>query len=216
MNPIVKNLIRSGFKPTKKTGEGIKLNRADGSFAFYKGNGRIEGLIKGGLDANDSLDEGTVSSSLLMAILLGTAATYFTTDLTIVDGHSMEPTLTNLQVIVNSKSNVNKMITKGCVIKFKDYENDTCIKRVVGMPGERVTQTKHGLAINGQIVDKDTQWITGRKGVTTPEISSSDSNMDYVLAKNEYFVMGDNRNYSTDSRHVGPIHQTKILSVIVR
>jgi signal peptidase I len=216
MNPIVKDILGKGFKPTKKSSAGIELRRDDGSFAIYKGGGRIEGFIRGGLDDSNSLEEGMIGSGILMAILLGVSTTYFTTDLTIVNGKSMAPTFHTCQVIVNSKVHVPKIITRNCIIKFKDVDGDTCLKRVIGLPGDKISVTDDGLAVNGHIVSKSTHWISGGTPQTDPNSSPPDNSMNFTLEEGQYFVMGDNQDHSVDSRHYGPIKRSSIISVVVK
>ena len=68
------------------------------------------------------------------------------------------------------------------------------VKRIVGLPGERVTMTEGALCINGEAVDEDFPLRKSLRGFE-----------ERTLGPDEYFVMGDNRPCSHDSRRIGPI-----------
>lgn len=76
------------------------------------------------------------------------------------------------------------------------------VKRVVGLPGERVVFTEGILLIDGdRLVEPYLHGLPPYPGLEDAEFS---------LARDEYFVMGDNRSYSTDSRHCGPVTRSSI------
>lgn len=75
------------------------------------------------------------------------------------------------------------------------------VKRVVGLPGERVSMTEGALYINGAEVTEDFPLRRSLRGFD-----------ERTLGPDEYFVMGDNRPCSSDSRRVGPIHRRAILA----
>jgi signal peptidase I len=218
MNKAVNNLLNKGFEVTKNTGKELALKKTDGSVVLFKSNGKVEGLLKGKVTSDFPIEEGRVSTAISMLALMGTTTTYFTTDFTISNGHSMSPTFTNMQVIINSKYDPTAhVITKNCIVKFLDPTGDRCLKRVVGLPGDHVKVTNNGLEINGKVVDKDSMWIQDRgTEINNDRVSSGISKSDYVLQENEYFVLGDNLGHSTDSRHFGPISKTNIIRVVVR
>lgn len=113
-----------------------------------------------------------------------------------VDGYSMEPTLHNGEFVI-----VNKLAYKlgtpdyGDVIVFH-YPRDPkqeYIKRVIGLPGDRVKVT------NGQVYVND-QLITEPYIAAAPKYQS-----EWVVPENSLFVLGDNRNNSSDSHNWGPV-----------
>lgn len=212
---VVNNFIHKGFFVTNTTKQSIELKNSNGSIIYVKPNNKIEGLIKEKIIDNP-LSEGKISKNVSVLILMGLSLTYFTTDFTIVYGHSMEPNLKNFEVFINSKINVKKVIRHGTVVKFKDFEGDICLKRVLGIPGDKVKITENGLEINGKVVDKDTSWITGKNIEVSADRSTSDNVMEYILSDDEYFVLGDNRENSTDSRAYGPIKKTHIMTIVIK
>lgn len=75
------------------------------------------------------------------------------------------------------------------------------VKRVVGLPGERISMEEGALYVDGAEVTEDFPLRRSLRGFD-----------ERTLGPDEYFVMGDNRPCSSDSRRVGPIHRRAILA----
>lgn len=127
----------------------------------------------------------------------------------IVSGNSMDPTFNNGHyLIVDQLSYRFEKPKRGEVIVFK-YPNDPSkffIKRIIGLPGEKVE------IISGEV------YIIGASGksvkLNEPYIESSrqkHDNWNVSLASDEYFVMGDNRIASSDSRVWGALKEKFIV-----
>ncbi len=126
----------------------------------------------------------------------------------IVNGASMDPTFeTGQYLIVDQLSYRFEEPKRDSVVIFK-YPKDTTkyfIKRIIGLPGETVE-------INGtEVTIKN---ATNPNGFVLPEpyvLHSKEDMMTITLKDNEYFVMGDNRAGSSDSRIWGPVKKTLII-----
>jgi len=149
----------------------------------------------------------------ILLIVITISASYFiTTNVfvkTSVSGTSMEPTLKEGQVvIVNKLEYYIKSPKRNDVIVYKQSNKEHSyfeIKRVIGLPGETV-KIKNGIVyINDEAI---------KEKVKTEAISNSGLAEEGVkLDDNEYFVLGDNRNDSEDSRFasVGNILKNEII-----
>lgn len=129
----------------------------------------------------------------------------------IVDGSSMDPTFeTNQYLIVDELSYRFKPISRGDVIIFK-YPNDTSkyfIKRIIGLPGETVQIEGTKVTISNS---KDNpQSFTLTEEYIAPANFTSDHRL-VPLSDSQYFVMGDNRGASFDSRSWGPLDKKYII-----
>ncbi len=126
-----------------------------------------------------------------------------------VSGSSMEPTLSHEDhLIVDKLSYKFKEPERFDIIVFPfQYDRDTYyIKRIIGLPGEIVQIDEEGnIYIDGEILEEN----YGREVIENPGRASEA----IVLGEDEYFVMGDNRNNSSDSRDpsVGNIHRKDII-----
>lgn len=142
---------------------------------------------------------------VVAAILLAVLITRFVAHHTSVEGSSMETTLTSGdQLIVENISYYFHNPERFDVVVFPFDDNTNYIKRVIGLPGETV-QIKNGYVyINGEILDEN----YGRDSINDPGIAANEIH----LGTDEYFVLGDNRNASVDSRdpEVGLIHGSDI------
>jgi signal peptidase I len=128
----------------------------------------------------------------------------------IVSGASMDPTFeTGEYLIVDQLSYRIGNPERGEVVIFKYPKDQTkyFIKRVIGLPGET-------LEINGtQITIKNAAHPEGFK-LTEPYIAANNEKIDTMsitLKNNEYFVMGDNRRQSSDSRAWGTLPRNLVV-----
>lgn len=118
----------------------------------------------------------------------------------LVNGSSMEPTLHNNELVLINKIGLNKVIDRYDIVVVK-YENSTIIKRVIGLPYETVEYINDILYIDGEIVNTKVDF---------------EYTKDFKLTagKNEYIVLGDNRNISKDSRIIGPVKESDIIGKV--
>ncbi|MBI2673735.1 MAG: signal peptidase I [Candidatus Zambryskibacteria bacterium] len=126
----------------------------------------------------------------------------------IVEGSSMDPTFeTGDYLIVDEFTYHFKTPERGSVLIFK-YPRDpkkSFIKRVIGLPGEKVSIS------NGQITIVNTEHPEGFS-LDEPYVKlvKKDS-ADYIIGEDEYFVLGDNRLASADSRIWGPVPKVNLV-----
>lgn len=128
-----------------------------------------------------------------------------------VDGASMEPTLFNGDNLIVDKLSYRFRDPERfdiIVFPFKYKERTYYIKRIIGLPGETVQIDEQGnIYINGEVLSES----YGREIIRPENVGLAAEPI--VLGEDEYFVMGDNRNNSTDSRfaQVGNIKREDII-----
>lgn len=127
----------------------------------------------------------------------------------IVSGASMDPTFYNGQYLIVDELSYNiGNPMRGDVVIFKYPKNPSqyFIKRVIGLPGETVN-----IDNNGKVTIKDASGNIALS-LTEPYVSyPKDDTALRTLAPGEYFVMGDNRAGSFDSRAWGPVQRNLIV-----
>ena len=120
-----------------------------------------------------------------------------------VDGHSMDPTLQDGEILLLKKYQKNYERFSIVVVH---YENSKLIKRIIGLPGEHIRYENNALYVNGVKVEENF--------IDTTTSYFDIKNMGYdTIPENYYFVVGDNRNNSTDSRIIGFIPKEDIYGV---
>ena len=110
-----------------------------------------------------------------------------------VNGTSMYPTLQDKEFMILNKISLKQGINRFDIVVVQE-NNKYIIKRVIGLPGESVMYKDSKLYINGELIEDN------YSKTTTNDFDN------VVLGENEYFVMGDNRAVSSDSRIIGPVN----------
>lgn len=146
----------------------------------------------------------------IIAVLIVIPIRVFVAQPFIVSGLSMYPTFNNAQyLVVDELSYRFESPERDDVIVFR-YPLDTTkffIKRIIGLPGETV-DIKNGDQIT--ITNKDNpQGFLLSEPFVQNESTTGDTHI--VLADDQYFVMGDNRTASSDSRYWGPVPRNLII-----
>ena len=133
---------------------------------------------------------------------------------TVVREHSMEPSFYGGDYLIVGKISYKLTEPKrGDVIIFKSdipmnpdepsQSKKLLIKRIIGLPGDVINISENEVSINGKVIDEP--YIN--EGGTPGDV------VNYVVPKGNYFVMGDNRTVSIDSRRneVGPVQKDRIV-----
>lgn len=128
-----------------------------------------------------------------------------------VNGHSMDPTFENGEYVLTNLISLRLSdLKRGDIIVFHappDKEKDY-IKRIIGLPGDRIKVLGGEVYLNGAKLD---QLSFLDAGVYTNGGSFLGEGDEVIVPEGQYFTMGDNREFSSDSREWGFVTQDKII-----
>ena len=146
-----------------------------------------------------------IAKILVISLAIVVPIRYFIVQPFIVRGASMEPNFHDGQYLIIDEATYNfRKPLRGEVIVFR-YPRDPgqfFIKRIIGLPSERVQIAKGRVRIfnssnpSGMLLDET--YLTPENRLTYPDEEKT-------LTSSEYFLMGDNRDFSSDSRIWGPM-----------
>ena len=121
----------------------------------------------------------------------------------LVDGASMDNTLKDGQLVIINKFSmiVNKPKRFDIVVVKNNDSHDKIIKRVIGLPNEKIVYRDNNLYINGELYKEN--YVLGN--TTDYEVETGED---------EYFVLGDNREVSKDSRILGNFKKKDIIGKV--
>lgn len=141
--------------------------------------------------------------ALIGALILVVLIRSFLFTIIRVDGPSMSDTLINNDRLFVS---VLDMRIKGpdrfdvVILHYPDRGQEKFVKRVIGLPGDTIQVENGLLSVNGVVYEEP--YLTDSR---TARFDRASSNFTITLGEDEYFVMGDNRDNSNDSRAIGVI-----------
>lgn len=147
----------------------------------------------------------TLAVLLVTAALAVLAATLFFPVLQ-VSGDSMSPTLQDRDIVLVYKSSTMK---RGELCAFY-WQNKLLLKRVIGLPGDVITLDEDGaVTVNGETLDEPY--------VDALALGECDIRFPYQVPENRYFVLGDHRSTSVDSRSsvIGCVETSQLLGRVL-
>jgi signal peptidase I len=130
-----------------------------------------------------------------------------------VVGASMSPTLQDAdRYFLNRWVYELRAPRRGEIVVLKDPTDGAyCVKRVIALPGEAVYLKNGRLFVNGKELPEP--YLPYGVKTFTPEKVQEEM---VAIGKDRYFLLGDNRNNSFDSRFYGPVPRENILGVVMR
>lgn len=155
-----------------------------------------------------------VSTILFILMLYGFSRgiTRYVLQRSVVEGSSMQDTLKDGDGLLIDKISYHFTELHRFDIVIFDYlhaKNTYYVKRIIGLPGERVLIQDGKVYIDGELLEEH----PGREEIRNP----GRANQEILLGENEFFVLGDNRNNSSDSRDpsVGNVSLDQILGRVI-
>ncbi|EPD52180.1 signal peptidase I [Paenisporosarcina sp. HGH0030] len=137
-----------------------------------------------------------------------------------VSGHSMEPTLHNLDKVLVSKISYSVGdIDRLDVLVFHSADNEDFVKRVIGIPGDVLTYKNDKLFINNQRVEEP--YLQSYDAYQNPDDRLTENfTLEGItgavrIPPDSYFVLGDNRRQSLDSRYFQFVNKEDIVGKVV-
>ncbi len=161
---------------------------------------------------------------VVVAVLVAVLLRAFVVQTFFIPSGSMEPTLQiGDRILVNKLSYHLHGVDRGDIVVFSRPPAEDCggtqvndlVKRVIGLPGDVVSLTGGYVYIDGKRLDES--WLpSSEQGITVAGPAGNGSNLarPYRVPANNYFVMGDNRTDSCDSRYWGPIGRSLIVGKV--
>lgn len=127
----------------------------------------------------------------------------------VVDGQSMEPTFHNQEYILVDKLSYRvREPARGEIVVFHPPgREDNFIKRIIGLPGDKIEIDEHTISVNGEVLAEPYLDTTLNNGT----IDSDADPVQITVASDKYFVLGDNRDHSKDSREIGQVPKANII-----
>ena len=145
-----------------------------------------------------------VTGAALAVIVGAGAGRTFLGSVYVVEGTSMEPTYPPGAHLYGTS--ISTPLDRGDVVLLNDGNEDYAVKRIVGLPGETVQLWRGQVFINRQMLVEP--YLP--KHTYTYPVERARRGATFILGEGEYFVLGDNRLYSSDSRAYGPVRRKQI------
>ena len=146
-----------------------------------------------------------MSIAAAFAVVLGVGAgRAFIGSVYVVEGTSMEPTYPEGTSLYGTP--ISTPVERGDVVLLDDHKKDYAVKRIIGLPGETIQLWRGRVFINRQML---VEPYLPKHTYTCP-MEQMHRGATFILGEGEYFVLGDNRPNSADSRAYGPVERKQI------
>lgn len=127
-----------------------------------------------------------------------------------INGQAMHPNFKNGEYVMSQPYSGDSSIQRGSVVVYATPQGMDIIKRVIGLPGDTVSILDSKIYINGEKLDESSYL--------SPEVETYGGEFlqegeAVVVPDNSYFLMGDNRSFSSDSRNSGFIDGQNIVAL---
>lgn len=127
-----------------------------------------------------------------------------------INGNAMNPTYQHREYIAAQVQNSNASIKRGDVVIYQvSPEGIDHIKRVIGIPGDNIYIVNSEIYVNGEKLDESSYLTPGTETYGGAFLQEGET---VSVPENMYFVMGDNRSSSSDSRQTGFIKKQSIVA----
>ena len=145
-------------------------------------------------------------ADIIVVILIAVLFIIYYCDKAGVIGSSMSPELSNGETVLVDKLSYTLGEPERFDVIVYNTDSGTVVKRIIGLPGEKIKIIDSQIYINGKVLED--VYFEGK-------YESGNVNTEIEIGPDEYFVMGDNRNVSEDSRfsYVGNINIKDIIGI---
>jgi signal peptidase I len=157
-----------------------------------------------------------------LAALLVPASPAASSPFRVVSG-AMAPTLKLNEVVQVAQLSSSAPLASGQIVVFRNPPTLSCggdaakylVKRVIGLPGQTISLSRGYVLINGQRLGEG--WLpSSEQGITTPGPAGTPYSLEhpFKIPPPSYYVLGDNRIDSCDSRYWGPVARSLVYGVV--
>jgi len=159
--------------------------------------------------------------TILVAVLLAGLVRTFAFQTFWIPSSSMVPTLGVYdRILVQKAFFTSRDVREGDIVVFSQPPLDHCggpqagdlVKRVIALPGQTIYSSGNSIYVNGRLL---TEPYLPHDDPLGPQIPDASSRHPYRLPPGEFYVLGDNRAISCDSRYWGPISGSSIIGKVV-
>lgn len=162
-------------------------------------------------------------TAAILAGLLGPATPAASSPFRVVSG-AMAPALKLNEVVQVTQLPMSARLAPGQIVMIRNLPARSCggpvgkylVKRVIGLPGQAISLSAGYVFINGHRL-KEPWLASSEQGMTTPGPSGTPYSLDrsYRVPSRAYYLLGDNRTDSCDSRYFGPVPRPLVYGVVL-